>query len=89
MSGLARYKLSNSISAMVEYDLPLTGKDELLDPQPNLSIGFEFTTSAHAFQLFIGNFQSLVPQYNHTFNQNNFGDNEILVGFNITRLWNF
>ena len=88
-SALARYKLSNTLGVIVEYDQPLTSSDELVDPQPNLSFGLEVVTSSHAFQLFVGNFQSLVPQYNHTFNQNNFGDNQILIGFNITRLWNF
>ena len=56
--------------------------------QPNLSLGIELTTSSHAFQVFVGNFKSLVPQYNHMYNPNCFGNNEILIGFNITRLWN-
>ena len=85
---LARYKISNVFGVIVEYDQPIT-EQEFNSPEPNLSIGLELVTSSHAFQLFVGNFQGLVPQYNHTFNQNNFGDNEILVGFNITRLWNF
>ncbi len=85
---LARYKISNVFGVIVEYDQPITEQD-FNSPEPNLSIGLELVTSSHAFQLLVGNFQSLVPQYNHTFNQNNFGDNEILVGFNITRLWNF
>lgn len=88
ISALARYKVSNTIGVIVEYDQPITDQ-EFFDPEPNLSIGLEFVTSAHAFQLFVGNFQSLVPQYNHTYNANNFGDNQILIGFNITRLWNF
>ena len=87
-SALARYKISNVFGVIVEYDYPIT-EQELNTPEPNLSLGLELVTSSHAFQLFVGNFQSLVPQYNHSFNQNNFGDNEILVGFNITRLWNF
>lgn len=87
-SALARYKISNVFGVIVEYDYPIT-EQEFNTPEPNLSLGLELVTSSHAFQLFVGNFQSLVPQYNHTFNPNNFGDNEILVGFNITRLWNF
>jgi hypothetical protein len=86
-SALARYKLSNTLGLTLEYDFPITDQ-EFFDPEPNLSFGLEVVTSSHAFQLFIGNFQSLVPQYNHTYNANNFGDNEILIGFNITRLWN-
>lgn len=88
ISALARYKISNTIGVIVEYDQPITDQ-EFFDPEPNLSMGLELVTSSHAFQLFVGNFQSLVPQYNHTYNPNNFGDNQILIGFNITRLWNF
>jgi hypothetical protein len=88
VSAIARYKVSNVLAVIAEYDQPITDQ-EFFDPEPNLSFGLELTTSAHAFQLFIGNFQSLVPQYNHTYNTNSFGDNEILIGFNITRLWNF
>lgn len=88
-SALLRYKFSNALGVILEYDQPIKGNEEQVNREPNLSFGLELTTSAHAFQLFIGNFQSLVPQYNHTYNTNNFGDNEILIGFNITRLWNF
>jgi len=87
-SAQARYKVSNVMSLIVEYDQPLT-EQELFDPEPNLSFGFEIVTSAHAFQVFVGNYQSLIPQYNHAMNTNSFGDNEILIGFNLTRLWSF
>jgi hypothetical protein len=88
-SVIARYKLSNTIGVTVAYDQPFNASSQLLKAEPNLSLGLELVTSSHAFQLFVGNYQSLVPQYNHTYNQNNFFDNEILIGFNITRLWNF
>ena len=85
---LARYKLSNALGIIIEYDQPITDQ-KFFDPEPNLSIGIEVVTSSHAFQLFVGNYKSLVPQYDHSFNSNSFGDNEILIGFNMTRLWNF
>jgi Membrane bound beta barrel domain (DUF5777) len=96
VSAIARYKLSNTIGLLVQYDQPIS-EQEFFDPEPNLSVGFELVTSAHAFQLFIGNFQGLVPQYNHTYNSYDpFNKNlldewdpEYLIGFNITRLWNF
>jgi hypothetical protein len=87
-SALARYKVSNVMSVTVGYDQPITDQ-AYFDPEPNVNIGIEVVTSSHAFQFFIGNYQSLVPQYNHSFNGNSFGDNQILLGFNITRLWNF
>jgi hypothetical protein len=85
---LARYKFSNTMGVIIGYDQPITDH-RFIDPEPNLSIGLEIVSSAHAFQVFVGNYYSLIPQYNSTFNQNRFGDNEILIGFNITRLWNF
>ncbi len=93
ISGIARYKLSNVMGVMVAYDQPITDQ-RFFDPEPNLSLGVEIVTSSHAFQLFVGNFSSLVPQYNHSFNSNSFetgplGQNQFLIGFNLTRLWNF
>jgi hypothetical protein len=85
---LARLKLSNVLGAIVAYDQPITDH-RFIDPYPNLSIGLEMVSSAHAFQVFVGNYKSIIPQYNHSFNQNNFADNEILIGFTMTRLWNF
>ena len=79
---------ANGNGVIFEYDLPITDQ-EFFDPEPNLSIGFEIVTSSHAFQVFVGNYKSLVPQYNHAMNNNSFGDNQILIGFNLTRLWNF
>ena len=87
-SAIARYKLSSVFGLIVEYDQPITDQ-EFFDPESNYSVGLELVTSAHAFQFFVGNYQGLVPQYNHTYNPNSWGDNQILVGFNITRLWNF
>ena len=76
------------MSVTLGYDQPITDH-VFINPEPNLSFGVELVTSSHAFQVFVGNYQSLVPQYNHSFNANSFGDNQILLGFNITRLWNF
>ena len=85
---LGKYRLTDITSFIVNYDQPITDH-KTNNPNPNISFGVEFVTSSHAFQLFVGNYKSIVPQYNHFFNQNNFSDNEILIGFNMTRLWNF
>ena len=99
-----RYKLSNALNFIFNYDQPLTTrpssnpeKPDSKDPKPNVSLGLEINTSAHQFQLFVGNFTSIVPQYNNTFNANwGFGDEkfslwdpEWAIGFNITRLWSY
>lgn len=99
----ARYKLTAVTSLMINYDQPFT-KHHLNNPNPNLSFGFEFNTSSHSFQLFLGNYYFLSPQRNNLFNNSDpfshdpklnpgsvnlhFLDN-FRIGFNITRLWNY
>ena len=95
-----RYKLTNVTSVMVNYDQPIT-KHPSNNPNPNFSFGFEFNTSSHSFQIFMGNYYNLNPQQNNLFNHNNpfaYTDNvtkekvkggHFLIGFNITRLWNY
>lgn len=96
----ARYKFTNVTSLMVNYDQPIT-KHASNNPNPNLSFGFEFNTSAHSFQIFLGNYYNLNQGQNNLFNHNNpfpYTDNltnnkvkggHFLIGFNITRLWNY
>ena len=95
----ARYKLTNVMSAMINYDQPLT-KHATKNPNPNFSFGIEMNTSSHAFQIFVGNYYNLNPQQNNLYNTNApFGytdfdgtkvkGGEFVIGFNITRLWNY
>lgn len=84
-----RYKIKSAMAVIVNYDQPLT-QHRKNNPQPNLSLGIEFTTSSHAFQMFLGNYNSITPQRNNYFNKNDFSDfQQYLIGFNITRLFNF
>ncbi|MBK8699649.1 MAG: hypothetical protein IPN29_08905 [Saprospiraceae bacterium] len=82
---LGRYKISDAFAFIGNYDQPIT-KHKTNNPNPNLSIGVEIATPLHAFQVFVGNYRWMVPQYNNVFNQNDFSDGSFLVGFNITRL---
>lgn len=95
----ARYKLTTVTSVMINYDQPLT-KHATNNPNPNLSFGVEMNTSSHSFQLFVGNYTSLLPQQNNLYNKNSpfgytdFDDTKVkggnfVIGFNITRLWNY
>lgn len=106
----ARYKLTGVTSLMVNYDQPIT-KHATKNPNPSLSLGIEFNTSSHAFQLFFTNYYYLNPSINNMFNTNNpfkYTDlstddpsttdivestqvkgGKFLIGFNITRLWNY
>jgi hypothetical protein len=96
----ARYKLTNVTSLMMSYNQPIT-KHTKNNPNPSFSFGVEFNTSAHSFQMFFTNYYYLVPQINNLYNTNDplnhnlkaDGSNpwspEFLIGFNITRLWNY
>jgi hypothetical protein len=83
-----RYKLTETLSLLGNYDQPIT-KHKSGNPHPNLAFGLEVTTSSHAFQIFAGNYYYLSPQQNNMYNQNDYTKGEFLIGFNITRLWNF
>jgi hypothetical protein len=95
-----RYKLTEVTSVIANYDQPLT-KHATNNPNPNLSFGVEFNTSSHSFQLFLGNYFLLSQQRNNLYNNNSpfsYTDDEtetkvkggrFLIGFNITRLWNY
>jgi len=94
-----RYKISETTSIIIDYDQPIT-KEPTNNPHPNLAFGFEFTTSGHTFQIFMGNYQLLNPEHDSFFNMNNpfsYTDangarvkgGQFCVGFNISRLWNF
>ena len=85
---LAGYKVTEKSAFIVGYDQPLT-QHTTNNPHPNICFGFETTTSSHAFQVFFGNYYGIVPQSNNVFNKNDFQDGQFVIGFNITRLWNF
>lgn len=95
----ARYKLTNVSSLMINYDQPIT-KHVANNPKPNVSFGLEFNTSSHSFQLFCTNYFFLTPQTNNLYNSNSpfkYTDvtgkkvegGQFMIGFNITRLWNY
>jgi len=83
-----RYKISPQTAIIADYTQPLT-KFVLDNPHPGISIGAEFSTSAHAFQIFLTNYTGIVSQKNQMFNQNDFFNGDFLIGFNITRNYNF
>ncbi len=83
-----RFKISPQTSIIVDYSQPITQFDAN-QPKPGFSIGTEFATSAHAFQIFLTNYNGLVSQKNHMYNQNDFFKGDFLIGFNITRIYNF
>ena len=87
ISVLGKYSITEKSAIIVGYDQPLT-QHTTNNPDPNISFGFETTTSSHAFQVFAGNYYGIVPQSNNVYNQNNYRDGQFVIGFNIIRLWN-
>ncbi len=85
---MGRYKITPKTNLMINYDQPMT-QHPMNNPHPNVSFGFEFVTSAHAFQVFAGNYHNIIPQSNAFFNQYDLTKGQFAIGFNITRLWNF
>lgn len=90
-----RYKISPQTSIILDYTQPLTSFMD--DPDtglsydnPGVSLGAEFSTSAHVFQVFITNYNGIIQQQNVLKNTNEFfGKGGMLIGFNITRRYNF
>jgi len=88
ISGLGRIKLSPQSSILLSYSQPVWTYTNTA-PWPNFGIGWEISTSTHAFQLYMTAANGLVPQETLMYNKNNPYKGYILLGFNITRLWTF
>lgn len=90
-----RIKFSPQSSFIFNYDLPL--KIESISeqtnwdthPQPNVAFGIEISTSTHAFQIYAGSADGIIPQDIMMYNQNDWLDKGLAIGMTITRLWNF
>jgi len=88
VSASGKFQIAEGFSLIANYDQPLT-QNPANNPHPNLSMGIEMRTSGHDFEIFFGNYSSLLPQNNALYNQNDFKKGQFLIGFNISRLWNF
>ncbi|NQU84491.1 MAG: hypothetical protein HQ541_01900 [Mariniphaga sp.] len=90
-----RVKFSPQSSLIFNYDIPLKIKEiseqiEWIDhPKPNLSVGIEIATYTHAFQIYVGTADGIIPQDVIMNNQNDWTDKGLAIGFTITRLWMF
>ena len=85
---IGRAKITPQTSILFEYDQPIT-RPEIDESHPNISLGVEISTGSHAFQIMVGSYKAIIPQRNLVYNENDFMDGDIFIGFNITRLWNF
>ena len=87
-----RVKVTSSMSILLDVNQPITSQE--IAPKSGFSIGTEFSTVGHTFQIFISNYRGIVNQQNNMFNQNDFFGDEIFhskpefaIGFNISRTW--
>lgn len=65
------------------------GWDGPYHPEPNLSFGYEVSTSTHAFQIYMGNSRGILLQDIMMNNFNKIEMDNFAIGFTITRLWSF
>ena len=90
-----RYKVSPQGSVIFNLDMPLdlgyldSEADNYENPEPNFSFGYEISTSTHAFQIYMGNSSGLIQQDVMVNNTNKIDLDNYMIGFTITRLWNF
>lgn len=93
INGRAQFSPQSSI--LFQYDVPLKVKGiaehrEFTKPsKPNLGIGWEISTSTHAFHIYVSTADGIIPQHNAMFNQNDWTKGDLMFGFTITRLWSF
>lgn len=90
-----RFKVSSQGSIVFNADFPLQiegmSEQENFDihPEATFSIGYEVSTSTHAFQIFAGNSETLLPQDQMLNNSHKVAWENFRFGFVITRLWGF
>jgi hypothetical protein len=90
-----RFRVSPQGSIIFNLDMPLdldyldSAADNYENPEPNVSFGYEISTSTHAFQIYMGNSKGLIQQDIMVNNTNKIDLDNFMIGFTITRLWNF
>lgn len=80
-----RAKITSSMSFLLDVNQPITTQS--IAPKSGFSVGTEFSTVGHTFQIFISNYRGIVNQQSNMFNQNEFFNGEFAIGFNISRTW--
>ncbi len=91
---LGRIKISPQSSLTVNYNQPLkiesiSEQKEMPDYTPNIALGWQISTFTHAFQIYVSNASSMIPQESMMFNRAKFNKDGIAIGFTITRIWAF
>ena len=80
-----RAKVTSGISILLDVNQPISSQAVL--PKSGFSIGTEFSTVGHTFQIFVSNYRGIINQTSNMFNQNDFFEGDFAIGFNIGRTW--
>ncbi|NDP27722.1 MAG: hypothetical protein GZ087_09890 [Flavobacterium sp.] len=80
-----RLKVNSSMSILLDVNQPFTSQE--VAPKSGFSVGTEFSTVGHTFQIFISNYRGIINQQSNMFNQNEFFNGDFAIGFNIARTW--
>jgi len=80
----SKVSISGKTAILVDYSQPFGENSD----NPGLSLGIEMSTGLHSFQVFVGNYNGILPQRNYVLNENKLSEKQFLIGFNINRLWN-
>jgi len=90
-------KFSPQSSIIFQYDVPLKiqGISEQISftetnaAKPNFGFGYQVETSGHSIQIYFTTANGILPQDIYMNNFNDWTKGDFMLGFTITRLWNF
>jgi hypothetical protein len=80
-----RAKITSSMTFLLDVNQPFSSQENI--PKSGFSVGTEFSTVGHTFQIFVSNYRGIVNQQSNMFNQNEFFEGDFAIGFNISRTW--
>jgi len=95
VGGHMRFKFSPQSSILIMYTAPifiesLSENTHVMNTwYSNFGIAYEVATSTHAFQMFVSTANGIIPQDIYMYNNSQWTNTEVRIGFNITRLWSF
>ncbi|MCB0495666.1 MAG: hypothetical protein KDC79_05995 [Cyclobacteriaceae bacterium] len=91
VSASAKIRVSSTISVISHNDIPLKLQNiseykEFEAVKPNIQLGVEIITTSHAFHIYAGTSNYILPQNVYTLNQNELDLKGLRFGFILTRL---
>jgi len=84
-----RLKITKRMSINAEYNYLLPNQVQSIKVYNSLSLGIDFETGGHVFQLVFSNSQGMIEPYYLAKTTDSWGKGGIYFGFNISRVFNF